>query len=329
MRIEIRARDAGGGTAFCPTPRRLHLGGERAAGVDRLEFDLPEEWQALSVSLYIEHEDGTLMAPILLDSDGGAAVGRVITQAKSGRWMLGATNGVDYAAYSVPGSYDVYETIDTSGDGEEVPQSQYEAFVAEVLAAANTAHSAAENAQESQGAAQQAARSAAADADAAADAAQRAEAAAPIEGAVVSVNGKGGIVRLDAADVEAVPVPGAAQPGALLVIESAGEDGAITTTAVGVDGGYGVRIDDGALMIAPATAAQLAAMSEGYTPLTPALVPLAVKLALTKEWKSAGWTDADREAVRSLLGAGTGSGTAGGGTLTAAVQAAYNMSAEG
>lgn len=228
MQIEIKAREARGGTEFIAEPSRLHLGGERAEGVDKLEFVLPEEWADLSVSLYIQHEDGKLMIPVLLDANGAATVGRAITEARRGIWMLGATNGAGYTAYTKPGSYDVYDTLDTSGDGTEIPQSQYEQFVSQVIASASTATNAAAQAQASQAAAANAAGAAQSDADRAEDAAKRAEAIAPVEGQVLSVNGKGGAVVLSAKDVQALPLPQTPAAGQMLVVESVGEDGSIT-----------------------------------------------------------------------------------------------------
>ena len=225
MIITITAKEQGGGTQFVPAPRRLHLGGERAEGVDRLTFELPEEWEALSVSMYVEHEDGKLMTPVLLDSQHSVSVSRTFTDALEGKWMLAATNGAGYTAYTLPGSYDVYDTMDTSGDGTEIPQSQYEQFVSQVIQSASNAANAAAQAQASQAAAASSAGQAQSDADRAEEAAQRAEGIAPTEGMVLSVNGKGGVVVLDAADVGALAVPATAAPGQMLVVESLGEDG--------------------------------------------------------------------------------------------------------
>ena len=225
MTITITAKEQGGGTQFVPVPRRLHLGGERAEGVDRLTFDLPEAWETLSVSLYVEHEDGKLMTPVLLDSQHSVSVSRTFTDALEGKWMLAATNGAGYTAYPLPGSYDVYDTMDTSGDGTEIPQSQYEQFVSQVIQSASNAANAAAQAQASQAAAADAAGQAQSDADRAEEAAARAEGVAPAEGMVLSVNGKGGVVVLDAADVGALAVPATAAPGQMLVVESLGEDG--------------------------------------------------------------------------------------------------------
>lgn len=58
------------------------------------------------------------------------------------------------------------------------------------------------------------------------------------DGPVVSVNGKTGRVTLTAADVQALGLPAAPQAGQLLVVESIGEDGAITVgTADSAPGG--------------------------------------------------------------------------------------------
>ena len=89
MKIEIRAQEARGGTEFIAIPARLHLGGQRAEGVDRLEFELPEEWENMSVSLYVQHEDGKNMIPVLLDSSSAASVGESdhrVCQGPSGCW---------------------------------------------------------------------------------------------------------------------------------------------------------------------------------------------------------------------------------------------------
>ena len=59
-----------------------------------------------------------------------------------------------------------------------------------------------------------------------------------VDGSVVSVNGKTGRVTLTAADVQALGLPAAPQAGQLLVVESIGEDGAITVgTADSAPGG--------------------------------------------------------------------------------------------
>ena len=66
-------------------------------------------------------------------------------------------------------------------------------------------------------------------------AAQRAESLAPTEGLVNSVNGKGGVVVLDAYDVGALPSPASTagvQPGMFLTVKEVTAEGKIVTEAV-------------------------------------------------------------------------------------------------
>ena len=87
MQINITARDFGG-TEFLAQPHRLHLGAQKAEGVDRLEFSLPEQWNGCVVTLHIRHTDGTLAEPLALDETGCVSVGRSFTGWASGEWML-------------------------------------------------------------------------------------------------------------------------------------------------------------------------------------------------------------------------------------------------
>lgn len=67
------------------------------------------------------------------------------------------------------------------------------------------------------------------------EAAQRAESLAPTEGLVNSVNGKGGVVVLDAYDVGALPSPASTagvQAGMLLAVKEVTSDGKIITEAI-------------------------------------------------------------------------------------------------
>ena len=349
MHIEITVRQLSGCTDFIPCPARLHLGSQNAEGVDTLAFTLPEEWAGKSVSLHIEQTDGALPAPLLLDGSGQVKVDRRLTAARSGRWMLTATDGAGYTAYTQPGSYDTWETLPTDGDAEPPSSSLYEQFVAQVMASAeeaqNFSQAAAQSAQKAGDAAGQAeatvsaageqveaaaaqAQAASASADRAEAAAQRAEAVAPGEGSVISVNGKGGRVQLDAGDVGALPLPAAPAAGCLLRIQAIdSETGDVTTETIPesdltsfvrrtdkptaqeagpikLGSGYGLTLTaQGELRLTPATSQQLAAMENGWSPLTPSLVPLAVKLALATLWEGAAWTDEDRAAARSTLGA--------------------------
>lgn len=224
MRVKIIRKEFSG-VEFCPEMRVLHLGGQSSANVERLYFELPEEWQGKSVTLHIQQQDGTLPAPILLDEEHSAAVGKAFTAAKCGSWMLLALGEDGYRALTRPTKYDCYETLATDGDAEISP-TQYETFVAQVLAYANSAQSSAQEARNSAASAkkdaaiaqmaQNTAQTAAARAETAQgaaesgakraeDAAARAELTAPADGAVRSVNGKGGVVTLTADDLGAVP----------------------------------------------------------------------------------------------------------------------------
>ena len=103
MQINITARDFGG-TEFLAQPHRLHLGAQKAEGVDRLEFSLPEQWNGCVVTLHIRHTDGTLAEPLALDETGCVSVGRSFTGWASGEWMLAAASGSGYTAYTGPAS---------------------------------------------------------------------------------------------------------------------------------------------------------------------------------------------------------------------------------
>lgn len=83
-------------------------------------------------------------------------------------------------------------------------------------------------------AAAESAAEAAASADRSEKAAERAESYAPEDGTVLSVNGKGGAVVLDAYDVGALAAPSSegVKPGMLLTVESVTEDGKIVLSAV-------------------------------------------------------------------------------------------------
>lgn len=217
MQINITARDFGG-TEFLAQPHRLHLGAQKAEGVDRLEFSLPEQWKGCVVTLHIRHTDGTLAEPLALDETGCVSVGRSFTGWASGEWMLAAANGSGYTAYTRPGQYDVHGILPTEGAGEELTlglravhrpgdgqrQRRRRGRQTRASGEANARQSASEAASSAQQTAASATLAAgyAEQAEAAAD---RAAAYAPSEGAVLSVNGKGGTVRLNALDVWALP----------------------------------------------------------------------------------------------------------------------------
>lgn len=347
MHIEIAARQLSGCTDFVPRPARLHLGSQNAEGVDVLAFALPPEWAGKSVSLHLERADGTPQSPLLLDGQGQVTVDRRLTAARAGRWMLTAADGAGYTAYTQPGTFDTGEILPVTDGGEEPPSpTLYEQFVAQVLAHASSAASSAAKAAQSAGeagswagqaadavaAAQTKADAASASAGRAEAAALRAEAVAPEDGPVISVNSKGGRVQLDAWDVGALPLPAAPAAGSLLRVQAVDpETGKMTTEAVPESSlssfvrrtdrptgqqagpvklaeGYGLALTaDGELRLAPAAQSQLAAMTEAWAPLTPALLPLAVKLALASAWTSAAWTEDDRAGARGTLGAAASS----------------------
>ena len=236
-----------GGVEFAPEMKVLHLGGQSSANVERLEFTLPESWQGKSVTLHIQRQDGTLPAPILLDEAHSCAVGKEFTASSCGSWMLLALGEDGFRALTRPAKYDCYETLATDGDAEISP-TQYETFVARVLAYSNSAATSAQEARNSAGAAakdakraeaartetvtaagqagaaQEAAESSAARAEAAAD---RAEKTAPADGPVKSVNGKGGAVTLTAADV------GALEAGSADYVERIELNGQVMTLTMG------------------------------------------------------------------------------------------------
>lgn len=233
MQIKITPRTLGG-TEFTAQPARLHLGAQNAEGVDRLVFQLPTEWAGCSVTLHIRHSDGTLAAPLVLDAAHSAPVGRSFTGWPAGQWMLAATDGSGYTAYTRPGRYDVYDILPTDGTEEEPSPSVYEQFIAQVSGQADAAVQAAQNSAASEA-------SAARQAQAAADAAERAalngsraatSASRAENAALLSVNGKGGAVVLDAQDVGALPAPVAPQAGALLRVLSIRSDGSLVVDTV-------------------------------------------------------------------------------------------------
>ena len=263
MQINITARDFGG-TEFLAQPHRLHLGAQKAEGVDRLEFSLPEQWKGCVVTLHIRHTDGTLAEPLALDETGCVSVGRSFTGWASGEWMLAAANGEGYIAYTRPGQYDVHGILPTEGAGEELTPSVYEQFIARVMASANAAAEAAKraasgeaNAKQSASEAASSAQQTAASATLAAGYAEQAEAAAdraaayaPSEGAVLSVNGKGGTVRLNALDVWALPRPVSPKVGQLVrVVKVDASTGALTADTISTDSLSGLGSEEKALLL--------------------------------------------------------------------------------
>ena len=137
MKIQIIQKQCGG-TEFLAQPHRLHLGAQNAAGVDELLFQLPDAWAGCSLALYLRRSDGTLLAPVALDTQHRVTVDRRLTGSNGGQWMLAAMCENGYTAYTRPGSYDCY--------AEELPPSLYEQFVARVLESSSSASTAAQRA---------------------------------------------------------------------------------------------------------------------------------------------------------------------------------------
>jgi len=341
VNIKIIQRQCGG-TEFLSQPHRLHLGAQNAAGVDELCFTLPEAWAGCTVALYLRRSDGTLLAPVSLDTQHCVTVDRRLTGSTGGQWMLAAIDASGYAAYTRPGSYDTYAILPIDGGAEELPPSQYEQFVARVLESASTASTAAQRAAASAAStasnaaqAQTAAQRTSADSAAASRCAARAEAAAaraeelvPTGGQVVSVNGKSGIVKLTAQDVGALPCPAVPVSGQLLRVLSVDPNtGAVLTDtaampdlspylrsstvptasapgAVRVDPACGINVrSDGTLTTAPAARKQLDSMTDSLLPLTAALLPYGVKKALTTAAAAGKWTAAEKANALRTLGA--------------------------
>ena len=170
------------GAEYCPEQKVLKLGGEGSTGVETLEFELPEEWAGMAVTVHVQQLDGTLPQPVLLGEDRCLEVDRMFTASEKGLWMLRAMDGNGYCAMTRPARYECYETFAADGDTEITP-SQYEAFVAQVLGAANTASQKAKDAQSAadraEGAAGEAQKAKAAAADSVQQAKGEAERTAP------------------------------------------------------------------------------------------------------------------------------------------------------
>ena len=191
-------------------------------------------------------------------------MGRSFTGWASGEWMLAAANGNGYTAYTRPGQYDVHGILPTEGGGEELTPSIYEQFIARVVDSANAAAEAAKraasgeaNAKQSASEAASSAQQTAASATLAAGYAEQAEAAAdraasyaPSEGAVLSVNGKSGAVRLNALDVWALPRPVSPKVGQLVrVVKVDASTGALTVDTISTDSLSGLGSEEKELLL--------------------------------------------------------------------------------
>lgn len=67
MKVKV-VKDHFCGTGWRAEPETLYLGGVGAVYVEKLEFELPEEWDGLAVTLHIEQEGGAVPQPMLLDA---------------------------------------------------------------------------------------------------------------------------------------------------------------------------------------------------------------------------------------------------------------------
>ena len=115
MKVRV-LKDRFSGVEWRTEPEVLHLGGVGAAGVDKLEFELPEEWDGLAVTLHIEQEGGAPAQPELLGEDRTVKVDQRFTAARQGAWMLMASDGEGLRELTRPGRYICYRTLE-NGDG--------------------------------------------------------------------------------------------------------------------------------------------------------------------------------------------------------------------
>ena len=154
--LSIRVRKLqDNGSSFRATPDNLYLGGVRSARVDKLKFELPEEWAACAVTLHVQRLSGTLPDPQALDAENCVEVDRRWTMEKQGTWMLLAVGEGGYIAMTKPAQYTCYETIDTDSTTETIAPSVYEQFVELVLKSVNEAKDAAKKTAEDRAAADQ------------------------------------------------------------------------------------------------------------------------------------------------------------------------------
>ncbi len=152
--LSIRVRkQQDNGSSFRATPDNLYLGGVRSAKVDKLKFELPEEWAACAVTLHVQRLSGTLPDPQALDAENCVEVDRRWTLEKQGTWMLLAVGEGGYIAMTKPAQYTCYETIDTDSTTETIDPSVYEQFVDLVLKSVNEAKNAAKQTAEDRAAA--------------------------------------------------------------------------------------------------------------------------------------------------------------------------------
>ena len=117
------------GAEYCPEQKVLKLGGEGSTGVETLEFELPEEWAGMAVTVHVQQLDGTLPQPVLLGEDRCLEVDRMFTSSEKGLWMLRAMDGNGYCAMTRPARYECYETFTADGDTEITPSQDRKSVV--------------------------------------------------------------------------------------------------------------------------------------------------------------------------------------------------------
>ena len=340
VNIKIIQRQCGG-TEFLSQPHRLHLGAQNAAGVDELCFTLPKAWAGCTVALYLRRSDGTLLAPVSLDTQHCVTVDRRLTEAPadSGCWqpsMPAATPPIPGPAATTPtpscpptaarkscrprsmsSSWRVCWKVPVPlPPPRSVPQPVLQARHP-MRHRPRPRHSAPAPTVPLHPAVQPVP-----------SCCRTAEELVPTDGQVVSVNGKSGIVKLTAQDVGALPCPAVPVSGQLLRVLSVDPNtGAVLTDtaampdlspylrsstvptasapgAVRVDPACGINVrSDGTLIIAPAAREQLDSMTDALLPLTAALLPYGVKKALTTAAAAGEWTAAEKANALRTFGA--------------------------
>ena len=125
MNIKIIQRQCGG-TEFLSQPHRLHLGAQNAAGVDELCFTLPEAWAGCTVALYLRRSDGTLLAPVSLDTQHCVTVDRRLTGSTGGQWMLAAIDASATPLYPARQLRHLRHPCPPTAAWQELPPSQYD-----------------------------------------------------------------------------------------------------------------------------------------------------------------------------------------------------------
>ena len=282
MKIQIIQKQCGG-TEFLAQPHRLHLGAQNAAGVDELLFQLPDAWAGCTLALYLRRSDGTLLAPVALDTQHRVTVDRRLTGSTGGQWMLAAMGENGYTAYTRPGSYDCYAILPIDDDAEELPPSLYEQFVARVLESSGQVVSVNGKSGIVKLTAQEVG-------------------ALPCPAQPVS----GQLLRVLSVDPNtgAVLTDTAAMPDLSPYLRSSTVPTASVPGAVRVDPACGINVrSDGTLTTAPADRSQLDSMDSTVLPLTPALLPYGVKKALTAAASAGEWTADEKAAALRTLGA--------------------------